>query len=194
MTRPVLKVSLIAFLTLAFLSSAGRAQSVLLKSVDAAGTVGFTSNGGADNNVHTSLGFSGGYVLYKNIEVLGEYSHQWMGSTNVLRENIEHYGGGARYYFLANGRFAPYVVATAGYARFDTTQIPPDSLQQTHDLTPDNTAYITAGGGASIYMSSWWGIRPELRWQRELLTDTNSYNLTQGSLSVFFQLGGKSKK
>jgi outer membrane protein W len=178
------KLSVLSLVLFSALIWSARAQSVLPHSTEAAGTVGLNGNGGADNSTHVSLGLSGAYNWTQKLAYTGEFSHQWMGSTLAERQNILLFGVGARYYLTAPGHIAPYVAATGGYARLDTNFI------GTGMSTGESAGYIAGGAGVSFYVAENWGIRPEIRYQYELLGTSDGFSGIQGSISAFYQFGG----
>ncbi len=177
---------LIATLALVSAGSAGRAQGILPHSKDVAGTIGFNSQSGVDGKMHPSYGVNGSWNLLGNLSAVGEFQYQIFGSTLAVRQTIPMLGGGFRYYFLTSPRIAPYVVATGGWASRGTGKV------GTALNTADGGGYYTAGGGASLYLNESWGIRPEVRFQSELIGCRNPFKEVQGSMSIFYQFGGSS--
>jgi hypothetical protein len=82
----------------------------------------------------------------------------------------------------------PYVVATGGFARIGTNSI------GTTLNTSEKDGYFAVGGGASFYVGESWGIRPELRYQDEFVGLRYPVKEAQGSISLFYQLGGSETK
>jgi hypothetical protein len=178
------KRSAVALACLISLSSAIFAQGVLPRSKDAAGTLAFNGQGGVDGNMHPSYGLSGAYNRWGNLAAIGEFEYQPFGATLALRQTIQLVGGGGRFYFKASPHMAPYLVATGGFARIGTNQI------GTGLNTSEKGGYFAAGGGASFYVSESWGIRPEVRFQDELIGNLYPFKEVQGSISLFYQFGG----
>jgi hypothetical protein len=183
MRFPLIK-SVLPLLLAITLSSAAPAQTVLPGSVDFAGSMVFNSYSGL-NGRHVAYSVNGGYNLWSNLAVIGEYGYQTLGSTLANKESIELIGAGARYYFKQSGRIAPYAVGAAGFADFNNNAV------GTGNTVSGHAGYFGAGGGASIYFGDNWGLRPELRYQRELFELSNAFNSVQGSVSLFYQFGGR---
>jgi hypothetical protein len=182
--RFILTRSVLLLLFFVSLSSAAWAQGVFVDSVDLAGTIGFNSHSGIDNSLHPSFTGSGAYNLWGKLAAFGELGYQSAGSTLATKESITIAGGGVRYYFKQFNRIAPYVVGAGGFNRLNRTTIG----QGVNNAS--NGGYFGGGGGASLYLNENFGIRPELRYQRELIGVASSFNEVQGSVSVFFQFGG----
>ena len=59
--------------------------------------------------------------------------------------------------------------------------------------------YVNFGGGASCYVGKNWGIRPEVRYERQHTVygpanETLTANVVDLSGSIFYQFGGTGKK
>lgn len=186
--RLILRMLVVALLSFVSLSSAARAQGVLPKSIDTAGTMAFNGQGGVDGNMHPSFGLSGGYNFWNNLTVLGEFEYQPFGATLATRQTIQLVGGGVRYYFMPSQHMSPYVVGSGGFARIGTNSI------GLGINSSQKGAYFAAGGGVSFYVGDNWGVRPELRFQRELQSTSVPFNEVQGSISLFYQFGGTEAK
>jgi hypothetical protein len=176
--------SVVLFLLCVSLSSPAWAQGVVPDSVELAGTIAFNSHGGIDGNMHPSFTGSGAYNLWGKLAAFGEVGYQSLGSTLATKESITILGAGVRYYIKQSSRIAPYVVGAGGFNRFNMTTVG----QGTNHAS--SGGYFAGGGGASLYLSENIGIRPEVRYQRELIGVASSFNEVQGSVSVFFQFGG----
>lgn len=189
MMRWVLKVSAVSFLAFAAISPAARAQGVLVHSVDGAVGVGFNGEPGIDGNRHSYWDASGAYNLTGNLAAIGEYRYEPMGSTIATHETLQLLGAGVRYSLQPSKRFVPYLVAAGGYARQNQYAA---GLGTVMGL---NSAYFAAGGGVSLYFNQNWGIRPEVRYERALMTSSSqSFNTAVGTISFFYQFGGEERK
>jgi hypothetical protein len=191
---------LFSALFLLVMSVPARAQ-VLAHSSEVAGTVGYdhtsmTNNltGSADNATsnHFFSG-SGGYNVTSHITVLGEYKFDPLvappGSPFTVHAQLS--GGAARFNFTPSKKVVPYAIVGAGYDRMTAT-IP--GLINIAD-----GYYVNFGGGASVYCGKHWGIRPELRYERQHATfgpvnQILTSNVVDVSGSFFYQFGGKGKK
>lgn len=174
------------------ISSPLRAQ-VLAHSGDVSGHVGYgygnyeTSGVGATNS-HIEYGGSGGYNVSPNLTFLGEYSYMPMGTYSTVDFKTQLFGGGVRLNMGDSSRSVPYVVATLGGNRFTGAK--------SGVSVSANGLYVGFGGGASIYFGKNWGVRPEFRYERQLLTFsglTADTNVIVGTGSIFFQFGGEGK-
>jgi opacity protein-like surface antigen len=190
MSRWVRKSSVSFLMFAGLLAATAGAQVVANHSSEFAATMGFTSEGGIDGNTHPFYGIAGSYVARPNLAAVGEYMFQTMGTTLATKEKIQLMGAGARYYFRTSPRLAPYAEVIGGYARLSLNGVGTGTGSAT------NSAYFGVGGGASFYLTENWGIRPELRYERELLTTSNNgFNACEGTISVFYQFGsGAAKK
>ena len=178
-------VSLVFFMAFSY---AARAQ-VINRSLEANATMSFNSQSGIDSNRHTSFGASGAYDRFGKVALLGEFVYQPMGSTFAERDSMEMVGAGARYYLRQSTKICPYVVGIGGYSHYKQNVIGAGKNTGTH------SGYFAAGGGASLYASENIGIRPELRYERDMFTSSAlSFNSVRGSISVFYVFGGSSAK
>jgi hypothetical protein len=182
------------FSTLSFvaLSVPAHAQ-VLAHSAEAAGTVGYVHtsysrpNGPTPN--HSFFGGSGGYNITPYITILGEYKYDSLGTSYGANIHAQNYGGAARFNLRPSGKVVPYGVVGGGGFKFTEGQ---GSLS----ITADGT-YVNFGGGASIYLSKNWGVRPELRYERQQFSYNSidiSANAVTASGSFFYQFGGTGAK
>jgi hypothetical protein len=196
MMRRIFKTSIFSLLFLLAVSSAARAQGRLPGSAEVAGQVGFSSLTGVDNKKHAPFGFSGTYNASDKLAIVGEYSYQSTGSLTssgvTATEHIQLFGAASRIYLVDSRRVTPYVLFAGGLARL--------SASASGISISQNGAYYGAGGGASIYVGSNWGVRPEFRWVRQDYVATTiagiplrggGLNDAQGSVAVFFQFGGR---
>ena len=204
--RSIFAYSIAALVALFTLSSPLRAQ-VKAGSGDVSGNVGFSNLSGSeteDGNKHVAFG---GAVSYNSPTTdwasLGfEYSYQMLGSATqsgvTESGHIQSYGGVFRAYLTKSNRVAPYALL-AGGGQSDTEAATSGGLKVT---ASQSGYYIGFGGGASIYAGPSWGVRPELRYERQQFSATTvdsfpvaayGQNYILGTISVFCQFGGKSK-
>lgn len=173
---------------------------VLAHSSEVAGTVGYdhtsmTNNLSSSGNPTTQYfyGGSGGYNVTPHITVLGEYKFDPLvaPSTSTYTWHSQLAGSAARFNFTPSKKIVPYAIAGAGYVRMTASEF--GSYEYSDGY------YVNFGGGASVYIGKHWGIRPEIRYERqhteygpgkEILTS----NVVDLSGSFFYQFGGTSKK
>jgi hypothetical protein len=136
---------------------------------------------------HTAYVGSMTYDKWGPLAVLAEAGHQSLGSTSIAKYSTIFIGFGARYYFHQYHRLVPYVVAAGGYDHLGGRQI------DTINTIGEHGAYAGGGAGLTMYVTEYMGIRPEMRYQANLIGLTSQFNQVQGSISVFFQFGGKKK-
>lgn len=163
-------------------------------SVDVSAHIGFNNLTGVDNDKHVQFGFAGGVNLTHEFALLGEYTFLPQGSFNVLGAKVSaHYqniGVAGRYSFLNKKNIAPYGVAAGGFARATASA----SIFGTSASDSANGGYIGLGGGASFYLAPKWGLRPEVRWDRQMFHKNGSsshVNDVRGTIAVFYQFGGR---
>jgi hypothetical protein len=188
---------------MAFLATVplARAQGILAGSAEVAGYVGgvhgnfnsSTSLGPPETNNHIQYGGSGGYNLSQGLTVFGEYGYMPMGTFSGVKFTTQLFGGGIRANFMPTGRVVPYATFAVGGNRFTGSE--------SAVAVSANGYYVGFGGGASVYISRNFGVRPEFRFERQSVTltvsgasATASSNVLLGSGSVFFQFGGRGKK
>jgi len=186
--RLISRKSVVLLLFFVSLSSAAWSQGALPGSIDVAGALTVNGQTGLDGSKHIGLGLSGAYNRWGKLSALGEFEAQSLGSTLALRQSIEVVGAGPRYYFATKKRAALYLVGTGGLAHFNTNQVglPKNSGQF--------GAYFGAGGGADIYVTEDIGIRPELRYQEAMVGQPSQFGAVQGSIGIYFRIGGEAKK
>ncbi len=213
--RSIFATSLAALVVLLTLSSISRAQAVAGRdkssssddkdsSIDVSGNIGFSNLSGGettDGKKHIAFGFAGAYNFTDILSSLGfEYSYQMLGSETqsgvTASEHIQSYGPVLRGFLLKSGRVIPYLLVAAGGLSDKATA----SAGGITASASRNGYYIGFGGGTSIYAGSSWGIRPEVRYERQHFNSTTvdgSYsaasgqNYILGTISVFYQFGGK---
>lgn len=186
-------------LFLLVMSAPVRAQ-VLAHSGEVAGTVGYdhtsmTNNltGSADNPTsHYFVSGSGGYNVTPYITALGEYKFDPLvtPSGNSATWHSQLYGGAARFNFTPSQKIVPYAIVGFGGYRL-TANV--GSVNENAD-----GYYVNFGGGASVYCGKNWGIRPEVRYERQHATydpasETLISNVVDVSGSIFYQFGGTGK-
>jgi hypothetical protein len=203
--RCILKCSIAALVVLLTLSTPLRAQ-VLAGSVDVSGNVGFSNLSGdetVDGNHHVAFGGSGAYNFAEMGAIGFDYSYQMLGSETLsgvsVSGHIQNYGGVYRAYLTKSSRVVPYVLV-AGGGLSETEAASAGSIKVS---VSQNGYYIGFGGGASIYAGPNWGIRPEFRYERQHFSATTvdgvslaayGQNYALGTISVFYQFGGRAKK
>ena len=176
----------LSLLCLAALSSAAWAQT-LPGSMEGSGGLIFNSHSGIDNKLHTAYIGSFSYDKWGPLAVLMEGGHQSLGSTTVVKNSTIFIGFGARYYFHRSGRLVPYVVGAGGYDHLGGRFI------GTANTIGQHGAYAGGGAGLTMYINENMGIRPEVRYQASLIALPSEFNQFQGSISAFYQFGGKKK-
>jgi hypothetical protein len=206
----ILKRVVVSVAFFATVQVTGLAQGLLSHGKEIALSGGGSSRSGVDGNPHPTIGISGAYGVWRGVSAFLEYTISPQGSlgtpagasvTAVTQEG----GGGARYFFSRRGRMVPYATVAGGYLR--TTV----DATGTGENTSSTGGYFGFGLGSSMFLGESWGIRPELRYQREmysstvsgfkaspyigtsrwLSSNTNNNNVVTGSVSIFFQFGGE---
>jgi hypothetical protein len=175
-----------------------RAQ-VLAHSSDASGAIGYdhtSYTSSTDGPIPTSKYFlsgSGGYNVTPYITVLGEYKFDPLDapSGNLFKWHSQLYGGAARFNFTPSKKIVPYV--TVGVGGYRLTASKPGTIQNVDGY------YVNFGGGASVYLGKHWGIRPEVRYERQHCMynpahETLTANVADVSGSFFYQFGGTGNK
>lgn len=161
---------------------------------DVSAHIGFNNLKGVDNDKHVQFGFSGGVNLSKEFALVGEYSYLPQGSVNVSGIKADgHYhnvGAAVRYSFWHKGRFVPYAVAAGGYSRVTASA----SYLGASGSDSANGGYVGLGGGSSLYVAHNWGVRPDVRWDRQAWSKNGSSghrNDVRVTVAVFYQFGGR---
>ena len=99
---------------------------------------------------------------------------------------------------IQSGRVIPYVLVAGG--GLSETAVGTSGGMKVTASQNGFGYYIGFGGGASIYAGPNWGIRPEFRYERQHFNSTTiggspiaaySQNYILGTVSVFYQFGGK---
>jgi len=184
-----------------FVMSVPVQAQILAHSIEASGTIGYdhtnmTSTPAATSypTSHDFYGGSGGYNVTPHVTVLGEYKFDPLVAPplNPFKLHSQLVGSAARINFTPSKKVVPYAIIGAGY----------DRLTGTLSGTPTEYSdgyYVNFGGGASVYCGKNWGIRPELRYERQHSTygpanETITANVVDVSGSFFYQFGGTGKK
>jgi hypothetical protein len=165
-----------------------RAQ-VLAHSGDVAGTVGYDHTSFTPANGPTSTHFfggSGGYNVTPYITGLFEYKYDPLNySGGSITYHSQLFGGAVRFNLTPSKKIVPYAVVGGGDERFTGSE--------GGVSVSTNGYYVNFGGGASCYMGRNWGVRPEVRYERQAFTwnDMNATgNVVDVSGSFFYQFGG----
>ncbi len=200
--RSILKfsISVAALVALLTLSTPVHAQ-VAARSGEVSGNVGFSNLNGIDNKKHIAFGGSGAYNLSDWTAIGFEYNYQLMGSkaefhgTNTTG-HLQTYGLLVRISMTKSRRVDPYALIAAGGATVTAVA----SNQYATESGSQHGFYGGFGGGVSFFAGHNWGIRPEVRFERQHYMATTidgipapSSNLSYvlGTVSVFYQFGGK---
>jgi hypothetical protein len=188
-------------LFLLVLPAPARAQ-VLAHSGEVAGTIGYDNTSMTSvNPVSTTLptsdyfyGGSGGYNVAPYITVLAEYKYDPLVAVtgNPFSWHSQLAGSAARINLMPSKKVVPYAIVGAGYIRLTATD---GSIYEYSD-----GYYVNVGGGASVYLGRHWGVRPEVRYERQHTTygaitpnQIITGNVADVSGSLFFQFGGSGK-
>jgi hypothetical protein len=199
--RCILKSFCVSTIFLLAVSGTVQAQGAASGSGEVSGNVGFSSPQGADNNRgHVFFGASAAYNLSPVIAVGFEYKYQMLGSLTedgvTASEHLQFFGPVARFSFANSSHVVPYVLVDGGYTSLHATA----TAGSVTASASQSGAYFGGGGGASIYIGTNWGIRPEFRYDRLHFDATtvdgeavasSGANDAQGSVALFFQFGGK---
>jgi len=162
-------------------------------SVEAAGTAGYAHFSGLSDS-HFILGASAFYNFNKTVAVGFEYTYASLGSENLGGVNLsghkQSFGGAGRFSMGKSRRVVPYFLAGFG----GVTEKGTGSAGGFTESSSPSGYYYAIGGGASLFASSQWGVRPEFRYERQQFdasTGTNAYgqNDVQVIVSAFYQFG-----
>jgi len=182
---------LFAGLTLLALTAPLGAQGFASHAVDVAAGAGASSqsdNHSADGNIHISYTGSASYHLTSRLASGVEYS--WLPLDSEKGPNVgvhsQLMGLASRFTVLPSWHTAPYVVLAVGYDRL--SDVPTGS-----GSTAYNGIYGDAGLGLSVYATKHWGVRPEVRYEYQSYFSgpLSSFGSIRGTMSVFYQFGGK---
>jgi len=187
-------------LILVVMSAPVRAQ-VLAHSGEIAGTIGYdhtsitTSTGGSSGNPTSQYfyGGSGGYNVTPYISVLGEYKFDPLVAPvrNTFTWHSQLAGAAVRFNFMPTKKVVPYAIVGTGYDRLTAT------IPGTYEYS--DGYYVNVGGGVSCYLGKHWGVRPEVRYERQHTTygpadEILTANVVDVSGSIFYQFGGTGKR
>jgi len=163
-----------------------------------------TSDPGTDDGTkhHEMLDTSVSYNVLKLVSIGFEYTFTPLDNENIdgvsFTERLHNYGAVARFGFLPNRLVVPYVVVAGGGLSLK------DEASQGNQSASVKASggYFGAGGGANVYLGHGFGVRPEVRYQRQQLSDTTFEGFTvKGSGkneifltgSLFYQFGGRGR-
>jgi hypothetical protein len=189
--KSIFTVLFTAALLLLVLSVPGRAQ-VLAHSGEIAGNIGYDHTSFTPPDGPTSnhfFGVSGGYNITPNFTALGEYKYDPLSKLEGVSYHSQLYGGAARFNFLNFKSIVPYAVAGVGGLRFTASESGISASR--------NGYYVNFGGGATIYLARNWGVRPEVRYERQHVSANGRdihANVADVSGSFFYQWGGTGRK
>ncbi|MDR3737239.1 MAG: outer membrane beta-barrel protein [Acidobacteriaceae bacterium] len=183
------------------MSTAAWAQGVAGSSVDIAVNAGTSNISGNDTGYHPEYGTSLGYNFTPHLGIFAEYNYLSLGSYQVaasssyanfsLSGNYQWVGGSARYTPFHAARIVPYIAGGGGYARAAAAASIIGQNASASATNGSNGEYVSAGGGISVFAGRNWGIRPEVRWDRQFYGNVNNSTLTvtdvRGTLSLFYQ-------
>lgn len=187
-----------------FLSASPLAQAQLVAhSTDLAGYIGNRNVLGPSGFDYPYYGGSVGYNVVPSFTVLGEYAFMPMGSKNGISESQQLYGGAVHYNLLNIGRVGSYFVLAFDGDRNTVTVNGVSSTVNGYD--------VGFGGGWIFYVGHNWGLRPEIRADKQELLSVPAgvtypvYNgaeapanvstiYVSGIVNFFYQFGGKGKK
>ncbi len=190
---------MLSALFLLVLSVPARAQ-VLAASGEVAGTIGYDHTSMSNNlgspfnpTSHYFISGSGGYNVTPYITALGEYKFDPLipptGSPFTVHAQL--FGGAARFNFTPSKKVVPYAIVGVGYDRMNASETGLTQIASGY--------YVNFGGGASCYVGKNWGIRPEVRYERQHVTyapaaEILTANVVDVSGSIFYQWGGTGKR
>jgi hypothetical protein len=179
--------NLVLFSTVALcLSLPGQAQIGSGAEVSAFGGIGLNlpsigSIGTASPRV--VAGGSFGFGFTPNLQAFFEPSFTGIGTTPHLLT----FDGGAKFGLPTNGRnLTPFIDGVIGYSRYDYAS----AYSTPSDIIGANEGKMTfgAGGGLRWLIGERWGLEPEVRWQRDRITQNSLVYLRVG---VFRHFGGR---
>jgi hypothetical protein len=169
---------------------------------DVAVNFGYGNLNGVDNNTHASFGAS----VAKNsgrTAIAGEYNYLPQGSVTQSgvtgKENIQQFGAALRLSLTAPARITPYLLVAGGYDRITATA----SADGLSVSAGQSGGYVGFGGGANLFLTSHFGIRPEFRWERQQFASTSvggidvpggGLNDYRGTVGLFYAWGGTSRR
>jgi hypothetical protein len=200
MVRCTFKSFCVSITFLLAVSLPALAQGIARGSGEASGTFGYAHVNGVTSYNHFVLGGSAFYNINQYFAAGFEYKYTPLGSETIGgvngTEHLQTYGGAARFAFSGSGRAVPYAVV--GFGAVDEKAIA--SYQGVSESASQGGYYVSFGGGATIFGGQNWGVRPEFRFERQQFDGTSvgglpvaafGQNDVQGTVSVFYQFGGK---
>lgn len=202
----ILRKPIFALLLFVALPFGVKAQGVRSGSIELSANGGITNLNGIDNKKgHGSFGFAGAYNLTSHLALIGEYNYTMLGSTSEYifdqgtitgKEDLQLYGGAARFSLIYTRFVVPYVLAGGGASRDHAMA----SFQNESVSASRTGGYFAVGGGASFYLSHGFGVRPEFRYERLQFAAATIEGISVGgggtnglraTGALFYQFGGK---
>lgn len=183
----------IFFTALCVLVSTAAWGQVAPRSGDVAFDMGYSHIGKGTNFNNTDInrytaGFSGGFNLSQYLTLIGEYNYMAMPSVQSVNMGMMGYGGAVRFNLAPKAKVVPYGLFGGGGARL--------TASESGVSVSSNGNYFGGGAGASLYIGSNWGIRPEFRMSRFNYTFSGisgNTNVLVATCGVFFQFGGTTR-
>jgi hypothetical protein len=166
---------------LLLVASAPVMAQIVAHSSDVAGYIG-DRNVSVNGTDYPYYGGSYGYNLNRSWTALGEYTFMPMGTAGGASYKQQQYGGAIHYNLLNVGRVGSYFVGAFHGDRLTAS-----------GLGTANGYDMDMGGGWIFFCGNNWGVRPEVRAAREHF-DGLSEVYVSGTVSFFYQFGGKGKK
>jgi hypothetical protein len=187
------------------ISSLSLAQGIAAGSGEVAGAFGYAHVSGVTSNNHFTFAGSGIYNANHFVAAGFEYKYTPLGSETIEgitgSGHLQTYGGVARFSFDESTGIVPY--ALVGFGGADLKAIV--SAQNMNYSSSQGGFYFVFGGGATIFAGPHWGVRPEVRFERQHF-DGSSANTSNGVpvaafgqndiqalASLFYQFGGSQK-
>ena len=180
--------------------AAAMAQGVAARSVDVALNAGTSNLSGNDNGYHPEYGASLGYNFTAHLGAFAEYNYLSLGDYQVgpssqyanftTSGNYQWAGGSVRYTPFHPSQIVPYIVGGGGYAREAAAASIVGQNASANDVNGSNGEYVSGGVGITIFAGRNWGVRPEVRWDRQFYGNNNTtFTITdvRGTLSLFYQ-------
>jgi hypothetical protein len=186
------------------------AQGIATGSIDAAGTFGYARVPGETSNNHVALGGSGLYNFNQVVAAGFEYKYTPLGSNTTpyatingilvtgttYTEHLQTYGGVVRISCSGSSDVVPYAVFGFGGANLHSLA----SVGSNGLADGQGGLYYAFGSGLTIFPGPRWGIRPEVRYERQqfhhggyagLPQAAFGQNDVQAIVTVFYQFGGR---
>lgn len=175
--------NLLLFLGLALcVSVPGKAQIGTGGEVSAFGGVGLNlpSIGSLGSSTPRSvIGGNLGIGLTPNVQVFFEPSYTGIGTT----PHLLMFNGGAKIGFSTSShKLTPFVEAVIGYARYSYASV----FSSPNDIVSATNGAMTYGAGVGVrrLIGKSWGLEPEVRWQRDRITERN---LVYARIGLFYR-------